>query len=218
VITGKNNNVRRVGWIIALLVAMAVWCWLLPPFHVVSLRQHRLTEQQAVFDGAAFARNFWDQKLIPASATATDAAALSAALAKDYAAAQKQFGHSPGFSSTTSFFVKGSGRITAVEKDTVHVALEGRTNSPAIELPTGLIFGNVVRDASGLLDASDFPNSQDFNAVATALNHVVETDVLPPLRAQAAVGKSIRFTGCVELDEDSKTDPWTVVPVKIDWP
>jgi len=209
---------RRVAWIIVLLVAATVWCWLLPPFHVISLRQHRLTEQQTVFDGAAFARNFWDQKLIPSSAAAMDATALAAALAKDYPAAQKQFGHSPGFSSTTSFFIKGSGRITAVEKDTVHIALEGVTNAPDILLPTGLIFGNVVRDASGLLNASDFPNSQDFNAIAAGLNHIVETDVLPALRAQAAVGKTIRFAGGVERDEDTKTDPWTVVPVKIDWP
>jgi predicted lipoprotein len=209
---------RRIVWVIALLVVFAIWCWLLPPFHIISLRQLRQTEQQAIFDGAAFARNFWNQKLIPAGATATDAAALSAALARDYAAAQKQFGHSPGFSSTTSFFIKGSGRITAVEKDTIRIALDGTTNALDIELPTGLIFGNVVRDASGLLNASDFPNSQDFNAIAAALNHIVETDVLPALRAQAAVGKTVRFTGCVEFDEDSKTDPWTVVPVKIDWP
>ena len=209
---------RRIIWIIILLVAVAIWCWLLPPFRVISLRQFRQTEQQAVFDGAAFARNFWDQKLIPATATATDAVSLSASLARDYPAAQKQFGHSPGFSSTTSFFVKGSGSITAVDKDAVHVALDGTTNAPAIELPTGLLFGNVVRDASGLLNASDFPNSQDYNAIAAGLNHIVETDVLPALRTQAAVGKTIRFTGGVELDEDTKTDPWTVVPVKIDWP
>jgi predicted lipoprotein len=216
--TEKNNNVRRAGWIIALLLAVAIWCRLLPPFHVVSLRQLRQAEQQAVFDGAAFAQNFWGQKLIPAGATATDAAELFAALAKDYAAAQKKIGHSPGFSSTTSFFIQGSGRITAVEKNGVRIALDGATNAPDIELPTGLLFGNVVRDASGLLNASDFPNSQDFNAVAAALNHIVETDVIPALRAQAGVGKTIRFTGCVELDEDSKTNPWTVVPVKIDWP
>ncbi len=209
---------RRVIRIIVLLVAITIWCWLLPPFHVISLRQLQKKEQLAVFDGAAFARHFWDQQLIPAGADATDAAELLAALNKDHTAAQKKFGHSPGFSSTTSFFITGSGHITAVERDAVHVALDGAPNAPDIELPTGLIFGNVVRDASGLLDASSFPNSQNFNDIAAALNHIVETDVLPALRAQAVVGKAIRFTGCVELDEDGKTDPWTVVPVKIDWP
>lgn len=209
---------RRVVWSIALLAAVAVWCWLLPPFHIVSLQKVRQAEERKEFDGAAFARTFWDTKLMPAIATGTDAAKLFAALNKDYAAAQKQFGHTPGFSSTTSFFVSGSGRITAVESDTVHVKLDGATNAPAIELPTDLIFGNVVRDATGLLNASEFPNSQNFNDIAAGLNHIVETNVLPALRAQAAVGKAIRFTGCVELDEDSKNDPWTVVPVKIDWP
>ena len=202
----------------ALLAAAAVWCWLLPPFHVVSLWKVQQAEKRAEFDGNAFARNFWDKKLMPATASATDAVKLFAALNKDYAAAQKQSGHTPGFSSTTSFFVSGSGHITAVESDTVHVKLDGTTNAPAIELPTDLIFGNVVRDATGLLDPSDFPNSQNFNDITAGLNHIVETNVLPALRAQASVGKVIRFTGCVELDKDSVTDAWTVVPVKIDWP
>jgi predicted lipoprotein len=218
VTTEGKNNLRRVIRIIALLAAVAVWCWWLPPFHVVSLRKVRQAERRTEFDGDAFARNFWDKQLMPATASATDAAKLFAALNQDYAAAQKKFGHSLGLSTTTSFFIQGTGRIAAIESDTVHVKLDGTTNAPEIELPTGLIFGNVVRDATGLIDPSDFPDSQNFNAIAAGLNHIVETNVLPALRARASVGKAIHFTGCVELDEDSITDPWTVVPVKIDWP
>ena len=31
-------------------------------------------------------------------------------------------------------------------------------------IETGHIFGNAVRDGTGLLDVNDYPNSQEFNA------------------------------------------------------
>ena len=58
---------------------------------------------------------------------------------------------------------------------------ENSTNAE-ITLQTGLVFGDAIRDGTGLLNASDYPNSQDFNDISAALNHLVETRVLPDLR------------------------------------
>lgn len=209
---------RCAAWIIALVVAGGGLCWRFPLFHLVSLRQARQEQQAIAFDSVSFARDFWDKKLSPALPTATDMAELSAALTADFAAAQKKFGHSPGFGSTSCFLVKGAGHIVMVGDDSIRVVVDGPTNLPPVELSTGPIFGNVVRDASGLLNASDFPNSENFNDISASLNHLLETEITPQLRTQAAAGKAIRFVGCVELDQDSKADPWAVVPLKIDWP
>jgi predicted lipoprotein len=210
--------VKRIAVIVCALAALAGWCWLLPPFHIVSLRQARQQEQSAAFDTTAFARNFWDHKLLPAADQATDLGELLATLAADPAAARKKFGRAPGFTTQTYFFVKGSGRVIAVEKGAVRVTPDGDGHPPTVELSTGLLFGNAVRDASGLLNASDFPNSQDFNAISSELNHIVETDVVPDLRRQAAAGRAIQFAGCVELEEETNPDTLTVVPVKVNWP
>jgi predicted lipoprotein len=82
-------------------------------------------------------------------------------------------------------------------------------------LQTGLLFGNALRDGPGLLSVSDYPNSQDFNGISEALNHIVETRVLPKLREQARVGGKIFFAGCAEVDDESSDlKPLKVVPIQ----
>ena len=70
-------------------------------------------------------------------------------------------------------------------------------------LQTGLLFGNTVRDATGLLDASDFPNSQQFNEISTELIGSSKRGDPSTERAMPSMGRQIRFVGCVEIaDED----------------
>ena len=79
----------------------------------------------------------------------------------------------------------------------------------------GLVFGNALRDGTGLLNVNDYPNSQDFNAISEALNHIVETRVLPKLREQAKVGATISFAGCAEVDDESSDlKPLKVIPIQ----
>jgi predicted lipoprotein len=110
--------------------------------------------------------------------------------------------------------VSGKGRVLSVSDDEVALAVTGGATAAEIVLPTGPLFGNAVRDGTGLLNVNDYPNSQDFNAVSEALNHLAETGVLPKLRAQAKVGSIVRFTGCVEVnDESSDLKPLRVIPI-----
>jgi len=67
-----------------------------------------------------------------------------------------------------------------------------------------------------LLNVNDYPNSQDFNNISEALNHIVETHVLPVLREQAKVGAVLRFSGCAEVnDESTDLKPLRVIPIRI---
>jgi predicted lipoprotein len=198
-------------------VIVASLCWLFPPFHVVPLRDARQQQQRGVFNAATFAAAFWDNQLLPAAGQATLATEVLSALAHDPEAARKRFGHSPGLSAGCYFFVKGSGQITAIEKEGIRIALVGAEIKASVQLHTGLLFGNSLRDATGLLNISDFPNSQDFNDLSAELNRLVETRVLPELRERAAVGKIILFVGCIELTDAATPEVFEVVPVKADW-
>jgi predicted lipoprotein len=103
-----------------------------------------------------------------------------------------------------------------VTKNGVSLALKDGDGPADILLPTGLLFGNAVRDGTGLLDASAFPNSQNFNDLSSELNRIVETTLLPQLREQAKVGAKISFAGCAELgDEDTDVKPVKVIPVSV---
>ena len=69
------------------------------------------------------------------------------------------------------------------------------------------------------MDVSDFPNSQDFNALSTEINCRVEERVLPVLKRKAAVGAAVRFVGCAEIaDPETDVPPLRIVPVVIEFP
>lgn len=208
---------RRSTLLIAAVVAlMGVLCWRFPLFHIVSLKQAQQEEKAGVFDAVKSASEFWEAKLLPGTERAVEMKELMGALSKAPVAARKQHGRTLGIGGATMFLVRGSGKIVEVGDDAIVVALDG--TDAKVSLSVGLLFGNTVRDASGLLDVSTYPNSQEFNDLSTQLNSIVETKIVPALKEKAAVGKTIRFAGCAELEEDAKPDVLPVIPIKVEWP
>lgn len=189
---------------------------LVPLFHLVSLKQEQGRQAAAEFNATNFAASFWNEKLLKSLDRAADAGQVLAALATDPQKARTQFGRTLGVSSSTLFFLRGTGHVVSVTKNGVSLALKDGDGPADILLPTGLLFGNAVRDGTGLLDASAFPNSQNFNDLSSELNRIVETTLLPQLREQAKVGAKISFAGCAELgDEDTDVKPVKVIPVSV---
>jgi predicted lipoprotein len=196
------------------LLGVAAYLYFLPPFHIVPLEEARNRSAEAAFDPDAFVEKFWNEQLTPSADSAVDAGALFAALAQDPAAAAERYGRRLGLSGKSSYLVCGSGRITAVGEGEVEIALP---EGGAIVIDTGPVFGNTIRDGSGLLDVNDFANSQDFNAISAEINRRVEERVLPNLREEAAVDKTVRFLGAVEIaDSVSKVESLKLVPVAIE--
>ena len=204
---------RAVRWLIVIGIATGV-CWLFPLFHVVPLKAAAEQKPAAVFDPTRFAESFWDTQLLPAIAQSVKAETLLPAIQSDPAAAKNQFSRRVGLADSYFYFLSGSGKVVAVSEDEISLNVTGGTNAE-ISLPAGLIFGNALRDGTGLLDANHYPNSQDFNALSEALNHAAETRVLPKLREQAKVGARIFFAGCAEVaDESADLKPLKVIPIQ----
>ncbi len=112
------------------------------------------------------------------------------------------------------YFIKGEGRIIAIDKDGISLAVRAHATTPEVVLQTGILFGNAIRDGTGVVNVSDFPNSQDFNAISSEINRRVEERILPGLRSTAAVGKTVQFTGCAEItDESTDLHPLHLVPL-----
>ncbi|MCB1208178.1 MAG: DUF2291 domain-containing protein [Verrucomicrobiales bacterium] len=214
--TPRLSTRRRSTLALGALVSALVLFWFFPLFHVVPLKKAEDGKQSGVFNAESFAAEFWNAKLLPAMSRAVDLKELLAALDKDQAAARNQHGHTLGIGGPTVFMVSGSGKITAVEEDAITVALNG--SEAKISLNVGLLFASTVRDATGLLDMGAYPKSQDFNDISTQLNSIVENTVSPNLKKQAAVGKTVRFAGCCELEEDAEVDVLQIVPIQVEWP
>ncbi|MSU61102.1 MAG: DUF2291 family protein [Pedosphaera sp.] len=203
-------------FVVAALAVAALVSWRFPLFHIVPLKQAQQEQKAGVFDSVKAATEFWEAKLLPGTERAVEVKELLAALAKDPAAARKQHGRTLGIGGATMFLVRGSGKVAEVGDDAIVVALDGK--DAKVSLSVGLLFGNTVRDASGLLDVSAYPDSQEFNALSTQLNALVETKVSPALKQAAALGKTIRFAGCFELEEDARPEALTLIPIKVEWP
>jgi len=205
---------RAVPWLIAIVVIAGI-CWLFPLFHVVPLQTANAAKAAATFNATQFAETFWTSQLLSSLDKTVKAEVLLTAVQSDPGAAKKKFSRSVGLSDSYLYFVSGTGRVVAVSDDTVLLAVtEGSTNAE-VSLQSGLIFGDAVRDGTGLLNASAYPNSQDFNDISAALNQIVETRVLPDLRQQAKVGARISFAGCAEVsDESSDLKPLKVIPIQ----
>jgi len=209
---------RVVRWIIALAVAAGV-CWLFPLFHVVPLQTVKAEIAAGQFDATQFAQTFWDKQLLPALGKSVKADVLLAAIQGDPAAAKKKFGRSVGFTDTYFYFVSGTGRVVSISDDEVSLAITPGSTNAEVTLLTGLIFGDAIRDGTGLLNASDYSNSQDFNDISAALDHLVETRVLPGLHEQAKIGARISFAGCAEVDDEANDlKPLKVIPIQTKTP
>jgi predicted lipoprotein len=193
---------------------VAIICWLFPPFHVRSLSEVRDAQAGARFNAPVFAEQFWNERLLPSLDQAADAEKVLAALADGPKRAREQFGRTVGISSSFYLFVRGTGRVVTVDEEQIGLSLKTGGEDVDIVVLVGLVFGNAVRDGTGLLDSSAFPNSQEFNAISAALNEIVETKVLPEWQRVAIVGKRLQFAGCVGMDgEDEDWKPLQLVPI-----
>jgi predicted lipoprotein len=207
---------KRAAVILSLLIAACAVVWKFPLFHVVRLDEAQATARATAFNAADFVTKFWNDRLLPSLDDAPDAENVLAAIDRDRSSALKSFGRKMGVGRTTLLVIHGTGTVVSNDKKGVTVSLKRSGKNPDVVLHTGMLFGNVARDATGLLKASDFENSQQFNEISTELNRHIETQVIPILKEQAKAGRQVRFVGCAEVPDNVKqARPLSVIPLVI---
>lgn len=189
----------------------------------------RAEDQAARFSPVEYARDFWDHRLPAVLDRAQPAGELIRLFNTDMDAAIVT-GRTLGQSRSHAYLLEGKGRIVAVERDGLLVSILPEDPNPEVFIRTGsYIPGNALRDASGLVDVSAFPDTMKFNRISAEVNRiVVQKVIVPVLDRQPRAGMSIRFVGAVEVAEDvtenapfggRKADgAWhllTVVPVRL---
>jgi predicted lipoprotein len=207
---------RTVRWA-AVAVAAAGLCAAFPPIRIVRTGDAAAT-QPASSSGKLGAEQFWQERLGKSLDKAVNAETLLAEIRRDPEAARKAHAKQVGLGGSYYYFLRGTGKVVSKDANAVTLAL-GTDPQPAVRIEAGPIFGNAVRDGTGLLDVNDYPNSQEFNELSAALNALVESRVLPALRERATVGSSIRFAGVAEVsDESTDLRPLRLVPVAVEPP
>jgi predicted lipoprotein len=199
----KKGRQYPVLLIAILAIAAAGLLWIFPLFRVVPLQtagnKSGSASQTAAFDPAAAALQIWKTDLPAAAQRAPELKSFAAELRENPTATQKKIARAAGLG-TAYYFVRGSGKVVAVDRNSVKVALEGEP-ATIVALRVGPVFGNTVRDGCGLLEVNAFPGLQEFNALSAELNALVEKNVIPILREKADVGAEVQFAGCAEAPE-----------------
>jgi predicted lipoprotein len=168
------------------------------------------------FDAKAYARKYFDKKLLPSLANATEINQLVAFLDSNKEQAFEKYGHALGIGNIRYFLVKGEGQVLSINENDVTVLATADTNKKAIRIATEFVFGNAIRDASGKIDINEFSNTMDFNSVSAEINKIVRAEVLPQFKSNVKKGDVVQFAGAVELNKEHlNVEGIEVMPVQL---
>jgi predicted lipoprotein len=187
-------------------IALATICYLVPPVRLVPLaEQSLLPSKQAALDPPKFARQFWEERLLPSIADAAPALDATVALAQDPHQAEATFGRKLGVGRSFFVYLQGEGEVVATDAKGVTLQLAPEANA-VLRLARGPLFGNAIRDATGLLARAEVPDSSDFNAVSSELNLLAE-QLAEQRLAPLAPGDRVRFAGCGKIGDPRRFTP-----------
>lgn len=207
---------NRIIPLLVLVIALIGLCLVFPPFRFHSLKEVREAESGGRFDATEFANRFWTEELLPEGEKATEASEVIDAIHSAPESVGERFGRTVGVGDSYFLFLRGTGRVVSADEFTVGLSLDSEIDEPQLIVELGFVFGNAVRDATGLIKASSYANAQEFNDISAALNGIVETNVMPQLQKIAKPGVRIQFLGCVEVNDiDMDLQPLRLVPILV---
>lgn len=168
------------------------------------------------FDSKAYVDQFWRERLPDALDRSTPVADVLSGLNIDILLTGEKFGRTLGLASTYYFLLHGEGRVLEITDDGVLLSLSPHQSESDIIIATNYIFGNAIRDASGLIDVSDFPNSMEFNTISRDINKFVTTEVVPSFYHKVMPGITLEFYGAAEVNKDEpELYPLKIIPIKV---
>lgn len=169
------------------------------------------------FNAAQYAQIFWNNKLMPNLNKAIDITQLTTLLSKDATKTFDTYSHALGIGNLRYFLVKGKGVAESINEDDVVLLIKSDSGKQSVILATEYVFGNEVRDATGLIDINEFNNMMDFNNVSAELNGIIRQRVLPSFRSVLKKGNTVAFVGAVEFNQEHlKLDGMEIIPVSLE--
>lgn len=168
------------------------------------------------FDAAAFSKKLWDEKLPAKLDSAVELTSLINAIQISPADAFSKYSNALGIGNYRYCLVKVTGVAADINEDEIILQVNHADSLLNTRLATEYIYGNALRDASGLVDIKDFTNAMDLNNISEQINKTVRTSVLPPFKKQVKKGDKIEVTAAVEINKEHiRFDGLELIPVRI---
>lgn len=125
----------------------------------------------------------------------------------------EKYGNRLGIGNSAYFMIQSTGKIIAIKDGLYTIADE---KNGIVYMDTKYIFGNAIRDASGLVKLTDFKTNAQFNKVSESLNDIIRNDVIPKEISKVKLGDSISFSGAIKLNKKQNLrEKITVIPSQI---
>lgn len=167
------------------------------------------------FDATAFAKKIWTDKLPSRLDSAIDINNLKQRIETNPTEAFNQYTNALDIGNNRYALVKGEGIVDAVNEDDVAFTVKAKRPFNAI-LATEFVYGNTLRDAAGLFNLKDFPNTTDLNNLSKELNNIVRNEVVPSFKSKLKRGVHIEFIGAIELNKEHiHFDGLEIIPIKV---
>lgn len=169
-------------------------------------------QKQSSFNFNAFADSLYYQGILT-SARSVELSKLLALVQSNPDSAFKAYGNRLGIGNSAYFMVKGKGKVIEKQANGLKVATE---NNNILTIDTKYIFGNAIRDASGLVKLTDFKTNADFNKLSEALNMIIREKAIPEDLKNISVGDEIIVSGATKLSKiPEKSTIVSILPIKI---
>lgn len=175
--------------------------------NIEPLDQIKKSQSDLIFNAASYANNFMTNKI--ETLPAINASEFLSNISDDLENFAEQKGRKLGISDEYNFIIEGNATITTIEEEYITVILE---DDKELRIATDFIFGNAIRDGSGMANIDDFQNTMDFNSISVELNNIVREIVVPPFKKKAKIGEHLYVKGAVTIDI---TDPQLNGPLVI---
>ena len=168
------------------------------------------------FDATSYAQNFYRNRLLPRTDSAIEISSLLSLLKTVPDSTFKHYAHALDIGNIRYFLVRGEGTIASLDEDAVSLSLDKDSAKSKIKIATEFVYGNAIRDASGLINLNDFSNTADFNSVSEETNKIVRKEVVPAFKAKVQQGSRVKFSGAIELNQAHlNLDSIEVIPIQL---
>jgi predicted lipoprotein len=135
------------------------------------------------FDAVAFSKKLWEENLSPRLGNAVELATFIKATQVNPADAFSKYTNALGIGNYRYALIRTEGIVADIKEDDITLQVKLGDSLMITKLATEFIYGNAIRDASGLVDVKDFPNTMDLNNISEELNKMVRKTVLPAFKA-----------------------------------
>ena len=168
------------------------------------------------FNSVTFSQNLWTRDMPKKIDSAVGIVAFIGAMNEDKTAALKKYTNSLDIGNYRYALVKTDALVSEVHEDDVSILITAGDSTITGTLATEFIYGNEIRDASGLINIKKFVNISDLNSISAQLDKIVRSTVIPPFKKRVKKGDRLAIVAAIQINQQHLDwDNLKLIPVRI---